>query len=101
MFPCVWLANTQIQIHKYANTLVKVADRHDMCYIFEKVMVRGPQKQCSWVSDLQIHKYKYTNTQIHKYANTALVKVADRHDICYIFEKGNGKRTSQTIFQGV
>ena len=50
-------------------------------------MVRGPQKQCSWVSDLQIHKYKYTNTQIHKYANTALVKVADRHDMCYIFGK--------------
>ena len=60
---------------------------HDMCYIFEKSMVRGPQKQCSWVSDLKIHKYKYTNTQIHKYANTALVKVADKHDMCYIFEK--------------
>merc|ERR1711963_800057 len=69
--------NTNTQIHKYANrALVKGADRHDMCYIFEKVMVRGLQKQCSWVSDLQIHKY----------ANTALVKVADRHDMCYIFE---------------
>ena len=84
----VLLANTQIQIHKYTNTaMVKIADRHDMCYIFEKVMVRGPQKQCSRVSDLQIHKYKYTNTQIHKhtktYKNTDLVKVADRHDICY------------------
>ena len=54
----VLLANTQIQIHKYTNTaMVKIADRHDMCYIFEKVMVRGPQKQCSQVS-------------------------ADRHDIC-------------------
>ena len=71
--------NTNTQIHKYTNTaLVKVADRHDMCYIFEKVMVWGPQKQCSWVSDLQIQKYKYTNT--------ALVKVADRHNMCYIFE---------------
>ena len=60
----VLLANTQIQIHKYTNTaMVKIADRHDMCYIFEKVMVRGPQKQCSRVSDLQIHKY--TNTQKH------------------------------------
>ena len=82
--------NTNTQIHKNANTaLIKVTDRHDMCYIFEKVMVRGPRKQCSRVSDLQIHKYKYTNTntQIHKYANRALVKVADRHDMCYIFER--------------
>merc|ERR1711963_572215 len=61
--------NTNTQIHKYANTaLVKVADRHDMCYIFEKVMVRGPRKQCSRVSDLQIHKYKYTNTQIQHWS---------------------------------
>ena len=36
-------------------------------YIFEKVMVRGPQKQYSRVSDVQIHKY----------TNTALVKVED------------------------
>jgi len=28
-----------------------------MCYIFEKVMVRGPQKQCSRLSDVQLHKY--------------------------------------------
>merc|ERR1711963_1142179 len=61
--------NTNTQIHKYANTaLVKGADRPDMCYIFEKVMVRGPQKQCSRVSDLQIHKYKYTNTPTRKYS---------------------------------
>ena len=65
MFPSVWRANTQIQIHKYTNTAsVKVADSLNMCYIFEKVMVRGPQKQCSQVSDIQIHTYKYTNTQI-------------------------------------
>ena len=62
MFPGVWLENTQIQIHKYkytntntqihkyANTaLVKAADRHDMYYIFEKVMVQETQKQGSWV----------------------------------------------------
>ena len=81
--------NTNTQIYKYANTaLVKVADTHDMCYIFERVILRGPQKQSSWVSDLQIHKYKYTNT--------ALVKVADRHDMCYIL--GNDTRTSKTMF---
>ena len=45
-------------------TSVKVADRPSMCYIFEKAMVQGPQKQCSQVSDVQTHKDKYTNTQI-------------------------------------
>ena len=35
-----------------------------MWYIFEKEMAQGPQKQCSQVSDTQIHKWKYTNTQI-------------------------------------
>jgi hypothetical protein len=42
-------------------------------------MVRGPQKQCSRVSDMQIHKYNYTNT--------VWVKFANRPNICYIFEK--------------
>ena len=61
--------NTNTQIHKYANTAwVKVAVMPSMCYVFEKVRVQGPQKQCSRVSDLQIHKYKYTNTQIRKYS---------------------------------
>ena len=50
----------------------QVADRPNMCYIFENVMVQGPQKQCSQVSDVQIHKYKYTNTQIHKYTKTQI-----------------------------
>ena len=48
----------------------QVADRLNMCYIFENVMVQGPQKQCSQSSDVKIHKYKYTYTQIHKYTNT-------------------------------
>ena len=40
--------NTNTQIHKYANTaLVKAAERHDMYYIFEKVMVQETQKQGS------------------------------------------------------
>ena len=34
---------TSIQIYKYTNTVqVKFADRPYMCYIFEKVMPRGP-----------------------------------------------------------
>ena len=67
-----------------------------MCYIFEKVMVRGPQKKCSWVSDLH-----NTQIQIHKYVNTALVKVADRQDMCYIFEKVIVREPIETIFPGV
>ena len=61
--------NTNTQIHKYTNTVwVKLGDRPIMCYIFEKDIVWGPQKQCSQVSDIKIYKYKYTNTQIHKYS---------------------------------
>ena len=62
MSPGVWRANTQIQIHKYTNTQIhkyslgQIADRPNVCYIFEKVMVRGPQKQCARVSDVQLHK---------------------------------------------
>ena len=41
-----------------------------MGYIFEKEIVQGPQKQCSHVSDIQIHKSKYTNA--HKYTNTQI-----------------------------
>ena len=47
-----------------------------------------------WCQDLKINvlecmtcKYTNTNTQIHKYTNTASVKVADRPNMCYSFEK--------------
>ena len=76
-YPVTQSPNTNTQMHKYTNTAsVKVAERPNMCYIFEKLMVRGPQKQCSHVSDMQIHN---TNTQIHKYkdTNTVWVKFAD------------------------
>ena len=72
--------NTQIHKYKYKNTVwAKFADTPNICYIFEKVMVRGPQKQSSQMSYVQVQKYKYTNT--------ALVKIAGRPSICYIFEK--------------
>ena len=68
-----------------------------MWYIFEKEIVQGPQKQCSHVSDTQIHKSKYTNA--HKYTNTVLVKLWDRPNMWYIFEKvmvqGLQKKCSQ------
>ena len=39
-----------------------------MWYIFEKRIVQGYQKLYSYLSNAQIHKYKYRNTQIHKYS---------------------------------
>ena len=66
---CSQVSESQIHKYIYTNTAsIKVADRPNMCYIFEKVMVRGPQKQYSRVSDMQIHKYNNTNTQIQKYS---------------------------------
>ena len=63
--------NTNTQIHKYTNTVwTESEDRHDMCYIFEKLMLRGCQNQCLKGSHMKIHKYK--NTQIHKYTNTQI-----------------------------
>jgi len=64
-FRFVWHANTNTQKHKYTNTaLVKVTDMPNICYIFRKEMVRGHQKQCSQLSDMQIQIHKNTNTQI-------------------------------------
>ena len=49
---------TKLRKFKCTNTdSVKLADRPNMSYIFEKVMVQGPQKQCSRLSDVQLHKY--------------------------------------------
>ena len=43
-------------------------------------------------------KYTNSNTQIHKYANTAWVKVAVMPSMCYTFNKDNGTRTSKIKF---
>ena len=58
-----------------------------MWHIFEKRIVQGYQKGYSRVSNMQIQKYKYTNTQIHKYTNTAYDEVPERPNMWYIFEK--------------
>ena len=45
----------KIQIQNYTNTaLVKVADRHDMCYIFEKVIVWGQSSYLSQISQIYL-----------------------------------------------
>ena len=57
--------NTNTQIHKYTNTAYdEVPEGPNMWYIFEKRIVQGYQKSYSHVSNAQIQKYKYTNTQI-------------------------------------
>ena len=61
----------------------KTLKRPMIWYIFERQMVRGPQKQCSRVSDIQIHKY----------TNTVWVKFEDRP---IYFWKVNVTRTSKT-----
>ena len=54
----------QIHKYKYTNTAsVKVANLSNNRYIF-KEMVRGPQKQSFYLSDMQIHIHKNTNTQM-------------------------------------
>ena len=39
-----------------------------MWYIFEKRIFQGYLKLYSYLSNAQIHKYKYRNAQIHKYS---------------------------------
>merc|ERR1711989_23259 len=57
--------NTNTQIHKYTNTTYgTLSERPNMWYIFEKRIFQGYQKLYSYLSNAQIHKYKYTNTQI-------------------------------------
>ena len=64
MFARVSHANTQIQkhtntqIHKYTNTvLAEIEDKHDMCYIFEKLMLRGCQNQCLQGAHMQKRRH--------------------------------------------
>ena len=76
IFPCVKRANTKntntkltntayYKIHKYTNTAYdEVPERPNMWYIFEKGIAQGFQKLYFHVSNAQIQKYKYTNTQI-------------------------------------
>ena len=62
---------TYIQVYKYTNTAYdEVPERPNMWYIFEKRIVQGYQTLYSHVPNAQIQKYKYKNTQIHKYKNT-------------------------------
>ena len=35
-----------------------------------------------------MHKYTHTNSQKHKYTNTAYDKMTELPNICYIFEQG-------------
>ena len=76
ILPCAECKNTKIQIHKYTNAQIhkytntayeEVPERLNMWYVFEKRIVQGYQKLYSHMPNAKIQKYKYTNTQIHKY----------------------------------
>ena len=71
-------------------------ERPMIWYIFENEIIQGPQKQCSQMSDTQIHKYKYTTTQ---YTHTVLVKLSDRPKRWYNFEKVMVRRLQKQCSQ--
>ena len=81
------MPNAQIQkykykIHKYTNTAYdKVPERPNMWYIFEKRIVQRYQKLYANVSNAQIQKYKYTNTQIQQMTK------CQKDPLCSIFLK--------------
>ena len=53
-----------------------------------------------WHANTNTQKHKHTYTQIHKYTNS--VKVPDRPNKAYIFEKGNGTySTLKTMFPSI
>ncbi len=64
MFPSVWHPNTQIQRHKYTIHKYSFGQiiRNIMWYIFEKVMVRGLQKQCSQVKNKNLENLENLET---------------------------------------
>merc|ERR1712105_217589 len=64
------------QKYKYTHTkntaYDQVPETPNMWHIFEKRIVQGYQKLHFHVSNMQIQKYKYSNSQIHKYTNTQI-----------------------------
>ena len=88
IFTCVKRANTKIQIHKYTNTQIQHMTKCQIdptCGIFlKRGLFRGIKND---IHMCQTRKYKNTNTQIHKYTNTAYDKVPERPNMWYIFEK--------------
>ena len=64
-------------------------------YIFWKLLVQGYLNWYSQVSHTKIHKYKYTNTQIHKYS--ALPSAGKTQQMAY-FWKEDCSRVSNMIF---
>ena len=65
----------------------KTLKRPMIWYIFERQMVRGPQKQCSQVSDIQIHKY----------TNTVWVKFENRPNMWHILKRKSYKDLKNNV----
>ena len=78
-FPCVKLTNTKHTNTKYTNTQIQhmtKSQKDPACNIFMK---RGLFKDMkNYIPVCQTNKYKNTNTQVHKYINTAYEKLPER-----------------------
>ena len=80
--------NTNTQIHKYTNTQIQhmtKCQKDPTCGIFLKGGLFKDIK--NYIPTCRTHKYKNTNSQIHKYTNTAYEEVPERPSMWYIFEK--------------
>ena len=79
---------TKCLIHKYTNTQIQhvtECQKDQTCGIFlKKGLFRGTK---NYIHMCQTHNYKNTNTQLHKYTNTAYDEVPERPNMWYIFEK--------------
>ena len=88
IFTRVKRANTKIQSHKYTNTQIRhmaKCQKDPTCGIFLK---RGLFKGIkNYIPICRTRKYTNTNTEIHKYTNTAYDEVPERPNMWYIFEK--------------
>ena len=88
IFWTIRYTNTQIHIHKYTNTQIQhimKCQKDPTCGIFMKRgLFRGIKND---IHMCLTHKYKNTNTHIHKYTNTEYDKVPERPNMWYIFEK--------------
>ena len=88
IFACVKCANTKNTNTKYTNTQIKhttKCQKDPTCGIFLK---RGLFKDLkNYIPKCLIQKYTNTNSQIHKYTNTAYEEVPERPNMWYIFEK--------------
>ena len=83
----------KIQICKYTNIQIQNMTKFQKDPKYGIFLKRGLFKEIkNYILMRQTRKYKNTNTQIHKYTNTAYDMVLEKPNMWYIFEK--------RVFQG-